>query len=160
MNTEITSSLWDSVWFNVLSMHHQKSSGILPGVRVCNWVKNSTMSLPGGCMPPLPTCLPPMWGNLGLLEALTWRDPFVRKISLTIQLPAISSHYLLTLVPGTDLGTQEPGISILIAPCLSLQPLSRSHTSVSNCKTKGPQIFLFNITHYFREEISILNKNM
>lgn len=112
--------------------------------------------------PPLPTCLCLTWGNLGLLEALTWRDPFVRNISprsLTIQLPAISSHYRFTLVPGTGLGTQEPRISISIAPCLSLQPLRRSHASMSNCKTKGPQIFLFNIIHYFRGEISILNKN-
>lgn len=161
MNKEILFSLWDSVWFNVLSTHHQKSSGILPGVRFCNWVKSSTMSLPGGCMPPLPTCLPPAWGNLGLLEALTWRDPSSGKFpwhSLTTQLPAISSHHLLTLVPGTDLGTQEPRISLSIAPCLSLQPQSRSHTSVSNCKTKGPQIFLFNRIHYFREELAFLIK--
>lgn len=85
--------------------------------------KSSETSLPRGCLLPLPSCWPPMRGSLGVLEALTWRGPFVRKFSLAFPYSSTSCgfHALSPhLGPGTGLGTQEPGISLSIASCSSL----------------------------------------
>lgn len=121
---EIIFSLWDSVWFNVLSMHHRKSSGILPRSRVCTGVNSSKISPPGGCLLPLPACWPPTGGN----------SDFWRHLPGQILLSGNFALHSLTIPPpctfcplsGSRLcawqGLGHPGTQNFHIDCFMLEP--------------------------------------
>lgn len=122
--------------------------------RFCTWVNSSKISLLRDCLHSLLTCLPPTWGNSGPLEALTCRDPFVRKISLVFPYNSVSLQFQPTVFfspwclaqAWTHRNLEYPH-QLLHAWASS--PRARAKPVFPTVRQKGPQIFLLNVICYF-----------
>lgn len=156
MDKNITFSLWDSVWFNVLSMHHQTHLALSQRSGLYTWVNSSKISLPWGCLLPLPSCLPPVWGTLGLWRHLLGEILWLRNIPTWRQfsLRVTSSYCLVLFVVTQAWAHRNPGFLYQLLHAWASWTLSMIQAMFPSVREKVPKhdwdrAFLLTTIHYY-----------